>query len=106
VACPSVNGASTLKNKYMKVRQFEGKNGSVKNQFILNDNEGYEYFQSYNSIIVKRTKFDASIKTQLDETYWNYSTTTSKYRNQFLGETTEQIKKKIKDGIYELVNLN
>lgn len=90
----------------MKVRQFEGKNGSVKNQFILNDNEGYEYFQSYNSIIVKRTKFDASIKTQLDETYWNYSTTTSKYRNQFLGETTEQIKKKIKDGIYELVNLN
>lgn len=106
MACPSVNGASTLKNKYMKVRQFEGKNGSVKNQFILNDNEGYEYFQSYNSIIVKRTKFDASIKTQLDETYWNYSTTTSKYRNQFLGETTEQIKKKIKDGIYELVNLN
>lgn len=34
-----------------KVKQFEGRNGAVKNQFELHTPEG-NYFQSYDSIIV------------------------------------------------------
>ena len=42
----------------------------------------------------------------LDETYWDYSKTTGKYRNQFLGETKAETEKKIKSGEYQLVDLN
>ena len=37
----------------MLVSQFH-----VKNQFVLKDDKGNEYLQSYNSIIVKRDKFN------------------------------------------------
>ena len=84
----------------MKVSQFN----DVKNQFTITDDDGNRYFQSYDSIIVK---YDMkNDKTYLDERYWNYSTTTSKYRNQFLGETTKETEAKIKSGEYKLVNLN
>ena len=92
----------------MKVASMKGKNGrAIPNQFIIKDegNDGTVdiiYFQSYESIIVKIT----SSETLLDETYWNYSKTTAKYRNQFLGETTKETEKLIKDGVYKLVNLN
>ena len=46
------------------------------------------------------------LKITLDDYYWNYSRTTSKYRNMFLNETTEETKRKIKDGTYKLANLN
>ena len=42
----------------------------------------------------------------LDENKWNYSETTSIYRNQFLGETTKETEAKIKNGTYKLVDLN
>jgi hypothetical protein len=42
----------------------------------------------------------------LDEKYWNYSRTTSKYRNMFLEESGKEIERKIKKGIYLLANLN
>lgn len=86
----------------LKVRQFEGNNGAVKNQFLVwkgND----VYFQSYDSMIAKRT---AEGEVSLDERYWNYSKTTSKYRNQFLGEPKKVTEAKIKSGEYKLVNLN
>ena len=82
------------------------KGNFIANQFIINDNEGYEYFQSYRSIIVKRTKYDAGIKTELDEKYWNCSRTTSKYRSMFLNESTKETKEKIASGEYILTNLN
>ena len=56
----------------------------VPNQFEIQTPTA-TYFQSYNSIIVKK---EGGI-TYLDEHYWNYSKTTSKYRNLFLGETTK-----------------
>ena len=100
----------------MKVSNIIGSHGNpVKNQFIIKEtvNEmsgnSIDYFQSYNSIIVKRDCFRADVKGRkawLDEKYWNYSKTTAKYRNIFLGETTKQIKEKIANGVYELVNLN
>ena len=74
----------------------------VPNQFILTDRKGVQYFQSYESMI-------AVIKNDvitLDKTYWNYSVTTSKYRNIFTGLDTKQTKQGIKDGTIKLANLN
>lgn len=88
----------------MRVSNIIGSKGNkVVNQFIIDD-DNYRYFQSYNSTIVKIDKWADRI--YLDEVYWNYSRTTSKYRNIFLGETTEETKKKIASGEYLLVNLN
>ena len=77
------------------------KGNKVANQFLITTDEAF-YFQSYNSIIAKRTKD----KIFLDEKFWDYSTTTGKYRNQFLNEGIADTRKKIKSGIYVLTNLN
>lgn len=74
-----------------------------KNQFIFSDESGNEFFQSYNSIIAKKT-IDGKIF--LDSYFWDYSRTTSKYRNRFTGLTTSETKKLIKSGEIELINLN
>jgi hypothetical protein len=78
-------------------------NREVANQFDIMDDNDNNFFQSYNTIIAKITK---SGKVYLDKNAWNYSATTSKYRNQFLGETTKETEAKIKSGEYELINLN
>jgi len=75
----------------------------VANQFIIEDDKA-TYFQSYKSIIVKRSHADQI--TLLDEHYWDYSTTTGKYRNQFLNEKRPETERKIKSGEYILTNLN
>ena len=63
-------------------------------------------FQSYDSVIVEREYHNEGVSIYLDERCWNYSKTTGKYRNQFLGETRKETEKKIKSGEYQLVNLN
>lgn len=85
-----------------KVSQFNGRNGAVKNQFEITTPEG-RYFQSYESVIAFISNDG---KTQLDSKYWDYSKTTGKYRNQFLGEDKKATEAKIKAGEYELTNLN
>lgn len=85
-----------------KVSQFNGRNGAVKNQFILTTNEG-RFFQSYDSVIAFISNDG---KTKLDSHYWDYSKTTGKYRNQFLGEDKKATERKIAAGEYELTNLN
>ena len=45
-------------------------------------------------------------KVYLDETYWNYSVITSRYRNQCLNESIAETRKKIKSGEYILTDLN
>ena len=60
-------------------------------------------FQSYNSIIVKKYS-DGSV--ELDDRFWDFSKTTGKYRNVFLGERKQETETKIKQGIYKLVDLN
>ena len=72
----------------------------VKNQFVLKDNQGNEYLQSYNSIIVKRDKFN-NITLGQD---WDYSKTTGKYRNLYLGETKKETEAKIATGEYKIDN--
>ena len=79
----------------MLVRQFH-----VKNQFVLNDNQGNEYLQSYNSIIVKRDQFNNITLGQ----NWDYSNTTGKYRNLYLGETKKETEAKIASGEYTIDN--
>ena len=81
------------------------KGNPITNQIIISDEKkDTETFQSYNSIIA--IKEYMPLKITLDDYYWNYSRTTSKYRNMFLNETTEETKRKIKDGTYKLANLN
>ncbi len=86
----------------MTIENMTNKNGRVvQNQFIIRDNNAV-YFQSYNSIIVKQENG----KTYLDVYYWDFSTTTGKYRNMFLGETKKETRAKIKNGTYILTYLN
>ena len=90
----------------MKISNFESSKGNkVANQFIINTPE-YTLFQSYNSVIVKTTFEEGKRVVYLDEYYWDYSKTTGKYRNQFLGEDKKATKLKIKNNIYKLANLN
>ena len=86
----------------MKVENMTSTRGNkVPNQFIITD-KGVEYFQSYRSIIAKKSEG----KIYLDDYYWDYSTTTGKYRNEFLGEGIAETRKKIASGEYILTNLN
>lgn len=97
----------------MKVQNMTSSRGSsVPNQFILTGtfNGGQELgilpdanvFQSYDSTIVVIHQGTV----YLDSHYWDYSITTGKYRNQFLGENKAETQKKIDSGEYKLVNLN
>ena len=86
----------------MKVDNMEGKSGrGVPNQFIVRSDTAV-YFQSYTTMIAK--KQDGFL--YLDAEKWDYSATTSKYRNRFTGLTTKETKAKIKSGEIMLVNLN
>jgi len=75
----------------------------VANQFVVHTPEG-RYFQSYTSIIAFIPSGEGKII--LDEYYWKYSATTSKYRSKFLGEDTKETQRKIDSGEYLLTNLN
>ena len=66
----------------MKVRNMESPRTGrpVANQFIIFDDNKL-VFQSYDSMIVTWEKSTSTITFGKD---WNYSTTTAKYRNEFL----------------------
>ena len=81
------------------------KGNAIPNQFVLYTERG-RYFQSYNSVIAFIPLDRDSGAIKLDEKYWNYSKTTSKYRSIFLNETTKETQAKIDSGIYLLSNLN
>lgn len=103
----------------MKVENMTSSNGNqVPNQFIISDatidlpedqHKG-RLFQSYSSNIAFIANHCDNTgnccQVFLDAEKWDYSTTTGRYRNQFLGETTAETRKKIKSGEYKLVNLN
>lgn len=99
----------------MKITQMKSPNGrEVPNQFIITE-EGRgangnfirkEVFQSYQSVIVERIIWDDRIDITLDAQYWDYSTTTGKYRNQFLNEGIAETREKIASGVYRLGQLN
>ena len=99
----------------MKVQNMTSTRGNpVPNQFIITD-EGRgalgnflsrETFQSYNSVIAVKTNWSDSTRIELDKNYWDYSVTTGRYRNQFLGEGISETRRKIESGEYILADLN
>lgn len=93
---------SALKNTRVENMMNFGGTREVPNQFVIHTSEG-RFFQSYGSVIVHETNDG---KTILDKNFWDYSVTTTKYRNKFLGETTADTRRKIEAGIYKLADLN
>ena len=88
----------------MHIKNMTSSRGNkIPNQFIIDDGV-YTYFQSYETIIAKRNNHTG--QTFLDEARWDYSTTTGKYRNQFLGHDKRSTEQLIKAGIIHLVDLN
>lgn len=86
----------------VKVENMTSSRGNkVANQFIVQTDDAV-YFQSYNTIIAKKTCGNI----YLDENAWDYSNTTGKYRNIFLGENKKDTERKIKNGEYILAKLN
>ena len=80
----------------MKVEQFTNDKGRpVANHFVITDDNGTRYLKSYNSIIVKIENGKITLGKN-----WKYSVTTSKYRSQFLRETTKQTQAKLDSGEY------
>ena len=71
------------------------------NQYIIEHN-GVTYFQSYDVIVAKKSKG----KIILDKDYYEYSRTTIKYRNMFLGLLSASVKEAIRDGKITLGKLN
>jgi hypothetical protein len=74
----------------------------VANQFEIVADNGDVFFQSYRTVIAKIS----GGKITLDHNSWDYSMTTGKYRNQFLGENKATTEAKIKSGEYTLADLN
>ncbi len=74
----------------------------IVHQFEIETPSG-TYFQSYESIVAYRPKMGA---ITLDRGTWDYSRTTGKYRNIFLGESKAETEAKIKSGTYKMADLN
>ena len=88
----------------MKLKNMTGHGGqAVRNQFIITDDKGNTFFQSYETIIAKQ---DRAGRITLDANKWDCSVTTGKYRNIFLSEDKAATVKKIKAGVYKLADLN
>ena len=77
---------------------------------LPDDNYTGELFQSYNSnIAMIATDCGNTGKCHtvlIDKNYWDYSVTTGRYRNQFLGENKKETQSKIDSGEYLMVDLN
>ena len=91
------------------------KGNKIANQFIITDHgrgalgnfDERQTFQSYDSVIAVKTWWPGKLpRVELDREKWDYSTTTGKYRNLFLGETKAETQKKIDSGEYKLTDLN
>ena len=98
--------AEIEKYKVCNMPSYKGTGDAVANQFVItiNTNKGTKrIFQSYDTIIAVK---DEDGKITLDVNNWDYSNTTARYRNNFLCENTAETRKKIKQGIYTLANLN
>lgn len=96
----------TLTKRVTVTNMSSPRGGDVPNQFVIRTPEGC-YFQSYKSVIAFEpyNPIDG-VRVILDAKYWDYSTTTGKYRNQFLGEKKADTMRKINLGEYVLADLN
>jgi hypothetical protein len=96
-------------SKFVSVRPMTSRGGSeLANQQILSDPAG-ETFVSYGTKIAYRSHKrynNGEPRIVLDKDYWDYSRTTSKYRNEFLGFGIDECRRRISDGRIELLDLN
>lgn len=74
------------------------------NCVIIHLSNGWHILKSYNKTIAK--KHYGKQKVIIDLRYYNYSASTGKHRNYFLGETLKDTDKKIKNGEYQTADLN
>ena len=77
------------------------KERTVPNQYVIRLNN-CSVFQSYATVIAIHD-YDLD-EVYLNKEYYNYSKTTSRYRNKYLGLNTKQIEQKIKSKEFVLVN--
>ena len=75
----------------------------VPNQVVIVDDDDNEWFSSYGVMVAK---IEHNGQTYLDQRYWNYSKTTSKYLLKFLGFSSEKLKFSIKNNEVILTDLN
>lgn len=89
---------------FRRVENMRSSRGNdIANQFILYFEKG-QVFQSYSSLIVIQVREPEGEKVYLTP-HWNYSRTTSKYRNQFLCDiSARSTEAKIKSGEYVLTD--
>ena len=66
------------------------------------------YFVSYGNVVALKpgNPLPGEPTVYLDSKYWCYSSTTSRYRTQFLGENKRETERKLKDGTYAFKDLN
>ena len=80
----------------MKVRKMQSNRGNdVPDQFVIETDNG-RMFQSYSSNIAF---IDKNGQVTLGRN-WDYSKTTGKYRNMFLGESKKETQAKLDSGKY------
>lgn len=85
-----------------KVSNMTGRSGPVANQFLIRTEDGVA-FQSYDSVIAFK-QYGGPVF--LDRYYWDYSVTTGRYRNQFLGLNKKETQEAIDEGRFILTDLN
>jgi len=72
----------------------------AKNQTICTMNNDMEFLQSYKSVVVARIRG----KVYLDKNTYDYSKTTSKYRNRYLNVNNAEFKENLQNGKYTIVD--
>lgn len=90
---------NNIMSKVINVSNMTSSNGNdVPNQFIINGRD-FTLFQSYRSPIAMRMSGTTYIFKD-----WDYSKTTGKYRNEFLGEGIKETREKLESGEYIAVD--
>ena len=82
--------------KNFKVQNVNNNGREVPNQFEIfyGENNKHKIFQSYNSLIIK---WENGIIVEVGKN-WDYSKTTSKYRNLLTGMNKKSFEKKLNEG--------
>jgi hypothetical protein len=89
----SLSSLQSKLGKFLKVSNFEGYNGSVRNQFVLQYSNG-EIFQSYQTVCgVKLNDGSLYLSGAHD-----YSQTTNKYVGQWCGKGVAERRRGITEG--------
>ena len=87
-----------LENYCPRVESMTSSTGNyIPHQYIIKA-YGKTIFQSYGSVVAVKYS-DGSIVLGED---WDYSRTTGRYRNEFLGEGIAETRKKLEDGTYTI----